>query len=240
MGYGKIRKLASLLLCAAMAFTMFGCAKDPEESSQYPVRTDFKAPDSYYEISFGEYKGGLHWLVLEEKDGKALVISKEIIYVMENTGTTWRDSSVREWLNEEFYDKAFEEKYKDIILTTDVVIVDKITENDKEKELPLYTTQDRVFLLDEYEFEMYFPRKSSVEAVNVPHTLFAEASAKEYEYSSLTDWWLRGSVDIMQNCYLFPLAEGDGTLCHTNKDYAKASGVRPAMWINYDKYKAMK
>lgn len=71
-------------------------------------------------MSFGKYeqdnntsngKEKIEWLVLEVKDGKALVISKYALdckpYNTSSTNVTWETCSLRNWLNNDFINSAF-------------------------------------------------------------------------------------------------------------------------------------
>ena len=57
-------------------------------------------------IDFGSYRGATKWLVLAVEDGRALLISEEILdigpYSIKDISTTWETSFQREWLNNGF------------------------------------------------------------------------------------------------------------------------------------------
>lgn len=101
-----------------------------EELGEYSDSAD-KAKDIYkkqhsfdkkvgHYVSFGKYeqdnntsngKEKIEWLVLEVKDGKALVISKYALdckpYNTSSTNVTWETCSLRNWLNNDFINSAF-------------------------------------------------------------------------------------------------------------------------------------
>ena len=60
----------------------------------------------------------IEWLVLDNTDGKLLVISKDILNYMRysETTTVWEYSDLRTWLNGEFYDLAFSDDEKSSIV----------------------------------------------------------------------------------------------------------------------------
>ena len=66
----------------------------------------------------------ISWTVadIDEKSCKVLLISNYILdtcpYGLNEEETTWEDSYIRQWLNSEFYDNAFTDSEKHIILET--------------------------------------------------------------------------------------------------------------------------
>ena len=54
----------------------------------------------------------IEWEVLEEDGGRMLLISRYVLdakpYNIEKTDITWEKSSIRQWLNDDFYDDAFD------------------------------------------------------------------------------------------------------------------------------------
>jgi len=98
---------------------------------------------------------GYNWLVLDIRDGNALLITRDIIdvraYNTEFVETTWADCSLRAWLNDEFYDR-FNDSEKALILETTIENPDN----------PWYRvngggpTTDMVFLLSVSEVVAYF------------------------------------------------------------------------------------
>lgn len=117
-------------------------------------------------ITFGSYEQDadasngaepIEWKVLDKEDGKVLVMSKYVLdfkyYCNEsNTPTTWETSDLRAWLNDEFYNTAFNEDEKSRIELSHLVNLDNPEfgidgGND---------TTDRVFILSCDEAEKYF------------------------------------------------------------------------------------
>ncbi len=84
-----------------------------------------------YVVEFGTYEQNqdttdgtepIEWYVLDVKDGKALLLSK---YILENMPyhkyeeeISWENCTLREWLNETFYNSAFNAEEKQRIATT--------------------------------------------------------------------------------------------------------------------------
>ena len=96
----------------------------------------------------GNGKEAIEWYVLDTTDETMTLLSVKILDVMsyspEQEKTTWEDSEVRQWLNDEFYKAAFSGTEQTDILTTTV-------ENTNDG-----NTEDKVYLLSHQEFLSYF------------------------------------------------------------------------------------
>lgn len=73
-------------------------------------------------VEFGNYGGNpIKWRVLKVADGKVYLLADKILmekeYNDEEKDITWSESTLRLWLNESFYEEAFTETEKDIILS---------------------------------------------------------------------------------------------------------------------------
>ncbi len=80
-------------------------------------------------IDFGTYtqtadasdRTPIKWRVLQDSDGALFILSEYILdckrYYRDFTDTTWRDSDLRRWLNDEFYNAAFNDREKSFIKT---------------------------------------------------------------------------------------------------------------------------
>ena len=89
----------------------------------------------------------IKWKVLSADDSGMLLISDRALdcaqYSADGSDCTWQDSSIRKFLNEEFYNTAFSDEEKQLILDTEV-------ENAANSAYGTYcgeNTTDRVFLL---------------------------------------------------------------------------------------------
>ena len=171
-------------------------------------------------------KEDVEWLVLEVKDGKALVISKYALdckpYNTSYTDVTWETCTLRKWLNNDFINAAFSADEKAMIPTV-TVSADK---NPEYSTNPGNATQDQVFLLSITEANKYF---SSDSARQCEPTDYAVANGAWKSDSGNCWWWLR-SPGYFQYFAANVYCDGDaleyGYLV-TYDYYA----VRPAMWI---------
>lgn len=161
-------------------------------------------------------KEDIEWLILEVKDGRALVISKYALDCKAHSKTTWATSDLKRWLNSDFINTAFSADERTKIPTT------KYNTN------PGYTSEDKVFLLSIQEANYYF---SSDEERECDATDYAIAEgAFQYDYGKETCWWLR-SPGASQGDFAYVLRYGK---VDEEGDYSEYihNAVRPALWID--------
>ena len=148
-------------------------------------------------ISFGKYPMTafgevlpIEWRVLDEKDGRYLLLSDRGIdavpFSSENREASWKTSSVRQWLNNDFYNAAFDDSEKARISVT-------VLENPGN---PLYKTpggedtEDRIFLLSFDEAERYFSDDAERTLTPTPYAVKNGALTSGKKPGS-SFWWLR-------------------------------------------------
>lgn len=187
-------------------------------------------------INFGVYeqdnntsngKEDVEWLVLEIKDGKALVISKYALdckqYNTSSTDVTWETSTLRKWLNNDFLNSAFSADEKAMIPTV-TVSADK---NPEYSTNPGKSTQDQVFLLSIPEAIKYFSSDSARQCVP---TDFAVANGARESDSGNFWWWLR-SPGNYQNFAAY-VTIGGGVYGYGYGVNLANLAVRPVLWID--------
>ena len=118
----------------------------------------------YYQDKYAKQKLPIEWIVLEKRNDKVLLLSKYILdsncmttfdYIDEVY--TWKESKIRFWLNNKFYDFVFDNSEKK-----------KVLEVELENEYEESSTKDKVFLLSEKEFRKYFENGMYYEKLNDP------------------------------------------------------------------------
>lgn len=148
----------------------------------------------------------IEWRVLAKGENKILVISKYGLEArrFDRKSNKWNNSEIRQWVNKDFYNKAFNENEKKYINSFD---------------------GDNVFLLSKEEVEKYFAKRSERRC---EATDYARANGADSKYNC--DWWLRSShpKDI-DSVYSIDYDE-DISGCRVNYDDVV---VRPAMWIKF-------
>ena len=161
--------------------------------------------------------GDISWLVLDKEDDRVLVLSRLALEAMPfhetRTEITWKDCTLRSWLNEEFYAAAFSPAEQDLIALTAL--------DGK--------TQDRVFLLSVEEVEQYLPSKPDRWCDPTLYTLQQGAWIHERTYRCW--WWLRTSGSHPDQAVY---VGSEGTLQYGGAVHRDVITVRPAMWIELE------
>ena len=206
---------------------------------------------SYYTFSTGEKIDGgsvyyfkvepIRWRILSEENGEAFLLCDSIIAnqrFAENSNN-YAESEIRTWLNSTFYDTAFSELAKSLILIT---VVDNSAESANPHDDSKYwnngvnkyaceNTSDKVFLLSEeevtnssYGFEMYTSDKARVMITSD----YSRATGAQMNDNGIGWWWLRspsyeGSQIARGNI-------GDGQVQRISV-YTPREGVVPALII---------
>ena len=180
-------------------------------------------------------KENIEWLVLEVKEGKALIISKHALDCRPyNTlwgKVTWANSTIRKWLNDTFLHTAFSSAER-------AMIADKIVRQDKNpayKTEPGHATMDKVFLLSIDEVNRYFDSDEARMCVPTAYAIAngAWTSDTYTKGDAATCWWWLRSPGFYQD-YAAGVGRGgsvDYFGINVNYDY---DGIRPALWINLD------
>ena len=160
-------------------------------------------------LNFGSYEQDndtsngaepIEWEVLEKSDTSILLISSYVLDCVpfdnsHNSGTVyWEDSYLREWMNGDFYDKAFNNDEKSVIYT--VSLTNENNPYYKDSNLKPYildSTTDRVFCLSLSETVNYYNYNvwdddtwfGYCEALVVPATDYAVSKGvKTYTFTS--------------------------------------------------------
>lgn len=197
----------------------------------------------YPQTSEGKDKTPIEWLILERDGLNALVVSKYGLdaqpYNISYTDVTWEKCSLRTWLNDTFYNKAFNADAQAAILTTNV-------DNSKNQGDSEYSTNggnntmDKVFLLSYAEADRHFDIESWNDAALIEPTAYAIAQGAEIydddddddddDDVNRVDWWLR-SPGYSQNKATIVDCGGASFVDDVSDTQ---TSVRPAMWVNLE------
>ena len=195
-------------------------------------------------IKFGHYeqddytangKEEIEWKVLAVKGKKALVISQYALdcqkYNSTHTDTTWEKCTLRTWLNESFYNSAFDSDHKKMIASS-TVTADK---NPSYSTSSGNNTTDKVFLLSITEANKYFESDTArkCDPTNYAIAQGANTNSSYPPFGRATCWWwLRSSGSSSNNAAGVRL-DGSFSGSGLNVDNSN-NAVRPAMWINLE------
>ena len=233
-------------------------AETAEETTTTTEETTLKVENQSFEyrpgdvITFGKYeqnnsksdgKEDIEWYVLATEGNKMLVLSRFALdrhpYNTKKADVTWETCTLRKWLNESFYESAFDEEEKSHIIKT-TVPADKNPEYDTPTGNP---TTDNVFLLSIDEYNKYV---KSDEILGCAGTDYTNAKVKHPDGFAFT-WWLRtpGKTSKQALGVVYyrrdkgASVDNNGIFVNNvaSDDRFGYGGVRPAMWIELpDKY----
>ena len=173
----------------------------------------------------------IEWLVLSNENGKALLISKYCLdgipFNTEYEGITWEHCSLRMWLNNAFFENAFDSNEKSLIMTNNVL-------NSRNSEYPNIpngnSTEDKIFLLSTGEVETYF---DTDEERKTTATVYAQSEKDVSNKGDGCSWWLRtpgGYIQAAATIDEYGSIEYNGRPVDGGVT-GSAYGVRPALWI---------
>ncbi len=190
-------------------------------------------------ITFGSYEQDndpsngpepIEWRVLEVSGGCALVVSEYALdaraYNEDIESVTWAESTLRRWLNGDFYDTAFNKEEKALIALTKV----KNADNPAYKTEGGEDTEDHVFLLSLGEAERYFEDDEDRRAFPTEYAIAQDV----FVNSDLgtTWWWLRSPGGDSTTA---AAVDTDGSLDYSGHSvYSYWSAFRPAFRIKIE------
>ena len=210
--------------------------------------------DNVDSVFFGNYyfdnsneKNKIEWVVLDidKQNKKALLLSKNILdnkcYNDDGNSCVWSDSSLRQFLNNDFYNNCFDDNEKEKIIETEL----KNEDNDFYEMVSKggEQTKDKIFCLSINEMCKYFgegtknssgfeigniinskPSKYALSVLNDEEKLFVDENDFSY-------YWLR-SPGHYQNTASVVDVDGVINTFGYSVDY-KIIGIRPAMWVSF-------
>lgn len=245
-----MKKLLVLVLSVAMLLSFAACSdstNDNDDDVDKKNKSDIVNDDSIVGesvnvgeyITFGSYeqdndtsngKEPIEWLVLDEENGKVLVISKYALdakpFNEELDDVTWETCTLRSWLNDDFINEAFTSNERAAI---PMVTVAAEANNSYDTD-PGNDTQDKVFLLSIYDVNEHFDSDSAKEC-------------KATDYAIAQGAWIIDTANYAGNCSWWLRSLGGQSLCAAivnDIGYTNGVGVgvasnheavRPAMWI---------
>ncbi len=217
-----MKKTAILIICVIMLFTSFlntAYAEEMEEDSNTIILGRYEQDD---DETTGEE--AIDWWILDEDGDKMLLISLFALDVQsyddkKASDTTWENSYIRNWLNNDFYNSAFTDEEKKVILKT-TVYNDAGEGNPEWENKSTPDTEDNVFLLSASEFLNYFGNGDKCY-----YTSYAQSQANMILKE--TGSWLLRSPGKKSGEYA--IADGGKV---KSIDSSKATGICPAIWID--------
>ena len=226
--------------------------------------------EKYESIKFGKYeqdnsldngKEDIEWIVLEKNENKFLLISKYILdkiqYDEEHGFNDWNNSTLRNWLNSNFYEETFDEEEKSIIVRNNYpnyAIVYGVSKLTKKNAYEGYSSDDLVSILGFHEATKYFgnisdpdEKENDNKKVVAKPTPYARREVGQHKITIDIDksnrwnkgcapYWLRSLFAVFSRNETNSAAKiaYDGTLTYDifNEEY---TGVRPIILIDISK-----
>ena len=220
----KSVKIAIALMAALMVFTFSACQSDESTRlSELSVGQE--------NVKFGAYT----WRVLDVQDGKALLITEDILDMMrfneDYEEVVWADSTMREYLNGDFLNENFSLEEQARIVEVTNTTPDNAwfgTEGGPD-------TQDKIFLLSIEEVVKYFGDSGQLANGNPDSSYSIDDEYSKNRIAQYDDanerWWLRSSgiepefTAMVARCGML---EVGGYFAE------KREGLRPSLWITLD------
>ena len=158
----------------------------------------------------------IEWIVLEVQSDRLLLLSRYALdserYHYRKESVNWDTCSVRDWLNDTFYNEAFTSREQRAILSSGTSVYD-----------------DYVFLLSDEEAEEYFPRARDriCEA-----TVYCSCQNVYVNPSTGGSWWLLRTTGYDGSKFAMSV-NSDGTIDYDGGHVESDRGtVRPAIWVS--------
>ncbi len=217
-------------------------------------QTEIRQADVGSIVTFGRYEQDgnpdngqekIEWIVLDVQKERSLLLSRYCLdtksYHAKGKNITWKDSTLRKWLNSDFLNTAFVPEEQEIIAVTAVDNSRKQGWQKWKKTKGGKNTKDRVFLLSCAEADRYLdvafngPINLNSCAEPTPYAVEKGAYCEALREANSPDtryawWWLR-SPGYVQNAAAG--VGGSGTLLDSSVSWEEAC-VRPALWVKLD------
>lgn len=188
--------------------------------AQYEVGKNISLGSYEQDNDLSNGKEPILWRVIKNDGNSAMLISEYGLEFMQfnsqqpyRDSFLWKDCSLRQWLNNSFFDSAFTEKEKEIII-------------------PQHDPEDFVFLLNEAEVNKYMSTKEERE-MQCSQYLIAKIGDGVFPQSSYEcmSWWLR-DISYGRNTGFVAQRVSKGGYMHADVGLVKYWGtIRPAIVV---------
>ena len=228
----KRLKIISQLMCPMLIAGMLLSISSPALAAG---RQEALYPDEIVILGAYEQDGvksngpeDIAWRVLEARGDNVLLISEKILdarrYNNNRAEVTWEECTLREWLNEDFYETVFSDEEQEAILTTEI-------DNSRGQGNSTWNrnggedTEDKVFLLSYSEVREYFNKDKERRC---EPTEYAVTRGIWKDKNGTSHWWLR-SPGSSQYYTAYCSCLGNISSTWDNND---AIGVRPVIRVD--------
>lgn len=179
----------------------------------------------------------IKWRILKENGSELTLICDMMLDAKryDDNSNNYKDSEIRAWLNDEFYNKAFNSIQRAMVLS---VTVDNSVESTSETEnqYACDNTQDKIYLFSAYELLKYYDGFTTDTYDNRKRTVtdYARASGVRVNNSGQGEWWLRSPISV--ESYSVKYVDASGVLWSAPSNFISMvnqnkNGIVPAMQI---------
>ncbi len=197
----------------------------------------------------------IKWRILEIDNGEAFLICDSVIDAMEYNSTAstvqidgkniypnnYEYSTIRKWLNENFYSTAFNELEKELIVLTSVRNDLASAGSENAADYVCNNTNDYIFLPSveelsnsKYSFNGQYNNDATREKQVADYALIQGARLIDSDKTGAwnADWWTRSPGDLdYQNAYYVRIVNYHGVMNSNSKVHQTENGIAPALKI---------
>ena len=216
-------------------YRLFYTSYKASESNSYQDNNGYSTSTVYW----FEYVR-IRWSILEEKDGKAMLIADLLLdsqnfepstsnstYIHSNGesgyASNYELSYIRRWLNDNFYNTAFL-SYENAIIQKTFVDNSSETTNTQPNHYTGNDTEDKVFLLSYKDISTYYPEDSERKASG---TDYAKIQGLKVDSIGCSNWWLRSPALATIACSV----KDNGEFYYNDYVVKTTDGLRPVLVI---------
>ena len=107
----KSIKVLGLAAAATLMFSLCGCSSKTVLENRKGDRLEADQVKVGKTVRFGDYHGAEEWLVIDIEDGKALLLAENVVdaKAFDDDSSDWETSDLREWLNSDYLEEAFDD-----------------------------------------------------------------------------------------------------------------------------------
>lgn len=176
----------------------------------------------------------IEWIVLEHRADRVLLLSRFVLVPMpfhdEYTEISWKDCSLRAWLNGEFLEKSFSKIERELIWTVE----NKNKGNEVFESAGCVPTKDQLYIFSLDEASAYFhtdEQKYMIGSADATPYAINQNIKNSEDNDEKVAWWLR-TPGVYEFTAAFVDSDGNlypnGAVVNNDMSY----GVRPALWID--------
>ena len=222
-----MEKVIATALAAVITLGMFTASASAK---------DYEIGDT---VTFGTYEQDnnrrdgaedIQWIVLDKQDNQFMLISRYCLDSKPYNDTleaiNWEYCSLRQWLNEDFYNTAFTKEEQERIAS----VTSDNPEHDPYKTSSGRTTIDRVSVLSQEEANSLFT--TVTERMAAP-TAYAKAQGAYFNPKTSTGWWWLRTTSYLNDHVTYTTSLG-GVSVNGREVTRQDAGVRPVIWITVE------